>query len=65
LRKGDFATGKEKANFFLEEAMRAQRAVEVQLYSLFNIRARWGGWATPRPGRFTPGKETRYPFYGR
>ena len=24
-----------------------------------------GGWSTPRPGRFTPGKETRYPFYGR
>ena len=24
-----------------------------------------GGWLTPRPGRFTPGKETRYPSYGR
>jgi len=24
-----------------------------------------GGWSTPRPGRFTPGKETRYPFYRR
>ena len=22
-----------------------------------------GGWLTPRPGRFTLGKETRYPFY--
>jgi len=22
----------------------------------------WGGWSTPRPGRFTPGKETRYPL---
>jgi hypothetical protein len=22
-----------------------------------------GGWITPRPGRFTPGKETRYPLY--
>jgi hypothetical protein len=21
--------------------------------------------STPRPGRFTPGKETRYPFYRR
>jgi hypothetical protein len=20
------------------------------------------GWSTPRPGRFTPGKETRYPL---
>jgi hypothetical protein len=23
------------------------------------------GWLAPRPGRFTPGKETRYPFYSR
>jgi hypothetical protein len=23
------------------------------------------GWLTPRPGCFTPGKETRYPFYRR
>ena len=24
-----------------------------------------GGWSTPRPGRITPGKETRYPLYRR
>ena len=24
-----------------------------------------GGWLTPRPGRFTPGKETLYPSYRR
>jgi rRNA maturation protein Nop10 len=24
-----------------------------------------GEWSTPRPGRFTPGKETRYPLYRR
>ena len=24
-----------------------------------------GGWSTPRPGRFIPRKETRYPLYGR
>jgi hypothetical protein len=24
-----------------------------------------GGWLTPHPGPFTPGKETRYPFYRR
>jgi hypothetical protein len=29
--------------------------VEVRLYSFFNIGTRWGGWSTPRPGRFTPG----------
>jgi hypothetical protein len=23
------------------------------------------GWSIPRPGRFTPGKETRYPLYSR
>ena len=22
-----------------------------------------GGWSTPTPGRFTPGKQTRYPLY--
>ena len=29
-----------------------------------NLVARWGGWSTPRPGRFTPGK-TGYPLYRR
>ena len=24
-----------------------------------------GGWSMHRPGRFTPGKETRYPIYRR
>jgi hypothetical protein len=24
-----------------------------------------GGWSKPRPGRFIPGKETRYPLYRR
>jgi hypothetical protein len=23
----------------------------------------WDGWLTPHPSHFTPGKETRYPFY--
>jgi hypothetical protein len=31
----------------------------------FNPGTRWGGWSTPRPGRFTPGKDTRYPLYRR
>jgi hypothetical protein len=43
----------------------AQRGVEEYIYSFFNFGPRWGGWSTPRPGRFTPGKETRYPFYRR
>ena len=28
-----------------------------------NSELRRGGWLTPRSGRFTPGKETRYPLY--
>jgi hypothetical protein len=31
--------------------------VEVYFYSLFNLGARWGGWSTPRPVRFTSGKD--------
>jgi len=34
-----------------------------KLNSFFNFDTREGGWSTPRPGRFTPGKETRYPLY--
>ena len=30
-----------------------------------NLALDWGGWSTPRPGRFTPRKETRYPLYRR
>ena len=30
----------------------------------FHLGARWGGWATPCPDRFIPGK-TRYPLYRR
>jgi len=32
-------------------------------YTFFNLGARWGGWSTPRPGSFTPGR-TRFPFIG-
>jgi hypothetical protein len=47
--------------------MKAQRGSRIWLYSFFNLGCRWG-WvvnATPRPGRFTPGKETRYQLYRR
>jgi hypothetical protein len=27
-------------------------------FFFFNLGARWGGWSTPRLGRFTPGKDT-------
>jgi hypothetical protein len=45
--------------------MKAQRGVEIQLYSSFNLGARWGGCSTPRPGCFTPGEEPGYPLYKR
>ena len=32
--------------------------LEVQLYSIFNLGARWGGWSTT-----CHGKETRYRLY--
>jgi hypothetical protein len=31
--------------------------VEVKPYSFFNLGAKYGGWSTPRPGLFTPGKD--------
>jgi len=46
-----------KVVFTLEQAMKAQRGVEVYLYSFFNLGTRWSGWSTPRSGRFTPGKD--------
>ena len=51
--------------FTVEEAMKAHRGVEVQLYSFFNLGARYGWVVKPRPGSFTPGKDTRYPSYWR
>jgi hypothetical protein len=30
--------------------------VRIHLYSFFNLDSKFGGWSTPRPGRFTPGK---------
>jgi hypothetical protein len=55
-----------KLNFTLQQAMKTQSArTEVQLYSFFNLGARWGGWSASRSGRFTPGNKTRYPLYRR
>jgi hypothetical protein len=41
---------------------RPRDGVQAQLYSFFNLGTIRGGWSTPRPGRFPPGK-TRYPLY--
>jgi hypothetical protein len=34
-----------------------QKAMKAQGRVLVNLGARWGGWLTPRPGRFTPGNK--------
>ena len=49
----------------VEQAMKAQkRSRRIALFSLTSVLHRVG-WSSPRPGRFTPGKETRYPLYKR
>ena len=40
--------------------MKVQKRVKVQLYTFFNLGARWGGWTTPYLDRFTLSKETRH-----
>ena len=54
-----------KVKFTIEQATKAQSGSRVIDLFFFNLGARWGGCSTPRPGRFTPGKETRYPLYRR
>ena len=57
---------KVKVKFTLEQPTKAQKGgVEVWLYSFFNLGTKWDGWSTPRPDRFTRGKETQYPLYRR
>ena len=56
---------KVKVKFAPAHAMKAQRGSRGIALLLFNLGARWGGWLTPHPRRFTPGKETRYPLYRR
>jgi hypothetical protein len=49
-----------------ELSLKAQREGGTVAVPIQNLDARrWGGGSAPRPGRFTPGKETRYPLYGR
>ena len=55
---------KVKVKVTLEQATKAQREVEVYLYSFFNFVARWGGGQRHAPAALLPGK-TRYPLYRR
>ena len=43
--------------FTLEKAMKAQRGSRCIAELFFNHTLGVGGWSTPRPGRFTPGKD--------
>jgi len=54
-----------KVNFTLEQATKARNGSRGKLFSFFNLGARWGGWSTPRTGRFALGKEKLYPLYRR
>jgi hypothetical protein len=47
---------KVKVKYALEQVMKARRRSTGIAILFFNLGARWCGWSTPRPGRFTPGK---------
>jgi hypothetical protein len=53
LTKLGLSRYKVKVKVTLEQAARTQR----------RRGAGWGGWSAPRPGHFTPRKETRYTLY--
>jgi len=54
-------------NTALEQAIMAQRASRSMYSSTLSLTLapHVGGWSTPRPWRFTPGKFTRYPLHRR
>jgi hypothetical protein len=57
---------KVKVKFSLERAMKAQRGSRgITLTLSLTLALDEGGWSTTRPGRFTPGKETRCSLYRR
>jgi hypothetical protein len=46
-----------QVQFTLEQASEAHGGSRGITLPFFNLGARWGGWSTPRPGRFTPRKD--------
>ena len=48
---------KVKVSSLQNRSRRSRGGVKVQLYTFFNLGARWGEWSTPRPGRFNSGKD--------
>jgi hypothetical protein len=58
--------GSIKIKLALEQAMKAQKGSGgIALLFLLISALDMGGWLTPRPGRFTPGKTTLFPLYRR
>ena len=55
---------KVKVKFILEQAMKAERGVEAQFYSFFNLGARGVGGQRHAPAAL-PSAKTRYPLYRR
>jgi len=48
-----------------EQAIKAQRGERYSSTLSLILALDGAGWSTPRPGRFTPGKEAHYPSYRR
>ena len=46
-----------QVKFTPEKTTKAQKGNRGIALLFFNLHARWGGWTTPRPGRFTPQKD--------
>ena len=52
--------------FTLEQFMKAKRGIRsISTIFFLKLGARWRWVVNATPGRFTPGKETRYPLYRR
>ena len=56
------STDEKYMQFALEQVMKAQRRSTGIALIFLNLVARSDGWSTPRPGPFTPRKETWYPL---
>jgi len=57
-----------KAKFTVVQAMKAQKrngSLVLHHSPPSTLAVDGGEWSTPSPGRFTPGKETRFPLYRR
>jgi hypothetical protein len=51
-----------KVKCALEQIVKAQKSVDAQLYTFFNLRPRTCGWLTPRPDRLTPRERDPVPI---